>query len=282
MTSTSNLAGRPISRVGYGAMQLSHGRTSPSHDEAVALLRAVAELGVDHIDTADFYGNGSVNRALRDAFPDVADSPLIATKVGARHLDSGLVTAQRPEELRADVEQNLRSLGRDRVDLVYLRRADAQPGIIAEGDQLVPLDDQLAELDAMRAEGLIGAIGLGSVDAAQLAAAVPVGIAAVQNHYNLLDRAGEPVLDVARAHGIAWVPFFPLGSGFPGQKRVVEVPSVVAAAAELGVTPAQVGLAWLLATYENTLLIPGSGDLGHVRENLAAADIDLSALTEEL
>jgi aryl-alcohol dehydrogenase-like predicted oxidoreductase len=237
---------------------------------------------VDHIDTAEFYGEGSVNRAIRDAFPNVANSPLLATKIGARHVGGSLLTAQRPEELRADVEANLRSLGRDRVDLVYLRRTDIQPGIIAEGDQIVPIEDQLAELDAMRSEGLIAAIGLGSVTADQVRAAAPIGIAAVQNLYNFIDRGSETVLSVSREHGIAWVPFFPLGSGFPGQKRVPDDPAIVAAATELGVSPGQVALAWLLDRYDRTLLIPGSLDLQHVRENLAAAEIDLGRLATPL
>jgi aryl-alcohol dehydrogenase-like predicted oxidoreductase len=273
--STIEFAGRTINRVGYGAMQLSHGSTSPSNEEAVSLLRAAAELGVDHIDTAEFYGDGTVNRAIRDAFPDRASSPLIATKVGARHAPTSLTIAQKPFELRADVEQNLRSLGRERVDLVYLRRTDIGPGIISEGDQIVPLDDQLAELVAMRDEGKVGALGLGSVTADQLRAALPAGIVAVQNYYNLIDRDGDDVLAIARENDVAWVPFFPLGSGFPGRARVTEVPAVREAAEALSVAPAQVGLAWLLRHYERTVLIPGSGNLEHIRENLAAAEIEL-------
>jgi aryl-alcohol dehydrogenase-like predicted oxidoreductase len=241
----------------------------------VALLRAVSELGIDHIDTAEFYGNGSVNRAIAAAFPAYADSPLIATKVGAREVDGKLVAKQKPAELREDVVTNLRALGRENVDLVYLRRADIAPGIIATGDQVVPIEDQLAELSALRDEGLIGAIGLSNVTVEQLRVAIPVGIDAVQNFYNLLDRDTEPVLDLARMHGIAWIPYFPLGSGFPGRPRVTDVPSVIETAADLGATPSQVGLAWLLAHYDHTLLIPGSGDLEHIRQNLAAGNLDL-------
>lgn len=282
MPTTAELAGRVIHRVGYGAMQLSHGRQTPSHDEAVELLRAIAELGVDHLDTAEFYGDGSVNRAIGAAFADASASPLIATKIGAREVRGAtppLVPAQSPTELREDVEANLRSLGRESLDLVYLRRADVAPGIVATGEQLFPLADQLAELTAMRDEGLIGGIGLSHVSAEQLTEALPAGIVAVQNLYNLIDRESEPVLDIARAHDIAWVPYFPLGSGFAGRQRVTELPMVVAAAKELAVTPGQVGLAWLLAQYDRTLLIPGSLDLGHVRENLAAAELELGTST---
>jgi aryl-alcohol dehydrogenase-like predicted oxidoreductase len=117
------------------------------------------------------------------------------------------------------------------------------------------------------------------VTADQLRAALPAGIVAVQNLYNLIEREGQPILDLAREHGVAWIPFFPLGSGFPGRARVTDVPSVRAAAEKLDATPAQVGLAWLLATYERTLLIPGSGDLEHVRQNLAAEDLELDPAT---
>jgi pyridoxine 4-dehydrogenase len=187
-----------------------------------------------------------------------------------------LVAAQRPHELRQQVEQNLRSLGRDRLDLVYLRRADAAPGITATGEQLVPLADQLAELVGLRDAGLIGAIGLSNVSAEQLAEALPAGVAAVQNAYSVLDRSAEPALALARANGIAWVPFFPLGSGFAGTPSVGDLPAVVSAASALGVTPEQVALAWLLADYEGTLLIPGSLDLGHVRQNMVVEEVDLA------
>ncbi len=258
-------------------MQLApHGRPAPSPADAVALLRAVSDLGIDHIDTAAFYGNGSVNRAIAAAFPASAHSPLIATKVGAREVGGKLVTKQKPAELREDVLTNLRGLGRENVDLIYLRRADIAPGIIATGDQVVPIEDQLAELMALRDEGLIGAIGLSNVTVEQLQVALPVGIDAVQNFYNFLDRDTEPVLDLARQQGIAWIPYFPLGSGFPGRPRVTDVPSVIATAADLGATPSQVGLAWLLAHYDHTLLIPGSSDLEHIRQNLAAADLELN------
>lgn len=280
MSATIEFTGRVVHRVGYGAMQLSHGRNRPSQDEAVELLRAVASLGVDHVDTAEFYGDGAVNRAIGHAFPDASDSPLIATKVGAREVPGvtpALISAQHPAELREDVEANLRSLRRERVDLVYLRRLDVAPGIIAPEEQRVPLADQLAELVAMRGEGLIGSIGLSNMSAEQLTEALPAEIVAVQNLYNLVDRESGPVLELARAHGIAWIPYMPLGSGFAGHTHVTELPAVISAAKELGTTPGQVGLAWLLAQYDRTMLIPGSLDLAHVRDNLAAAELDLGA-----
>jgi pyridoxine 4-dehydrogenase len=152
---------------------------------------------------------------------------------------------------------------------------DGRPGIVAEGDQIVDIDSQLAELAALRDEGKIDGIGLSSVTADQLRQALPAGIVCVQNLYSLVDRTGEPVLDVCREHGVAWVPFFPLGSAFPGYPKVVDQPAVRDAAAALGATPAQIGLAWLLAHYEGTLLIPGTANPDHLAENIAAGQVGL-------
>jgi pyridoxine 4-dehydrogenase len=160
---------------------------------------------------------------------------------------------------------------------VYLRRLDAPPGIIADGDQKVDIDDQLAELSALRDAGKIGGIGLSGVSAAQLSHALPAGIACVQNGYSVLDRASEPELSVCREHGVAWVPFFPLGSAFPAWPHVSRDPAVTAIATGLGVTPAQVALAWLLAHYDGTLLIAGTANPAHLAENLAAGGIRLPA-----
>ena len=184
-----------------------------------------------------------------------------------------LIPAQRPHELRAQVETNLAALGVDQVGVVNLRRVDAPPGIVAEGEQRVDLDDQLAELAALRDAGKIGGIGLSGVSAAQLTQALPAGIACVQNLYNVLDRTAEPVLGVCREHGVAWVPFFPLGSAMPGWQKVSDTPAVLAIAAELGVTAGQVALAWLLASYDKTLLIPGTASAAHLAENLAAGAV---------
>jgi len=214
------LAGRMVPRMGYGAMQLEPHRV-PDADDAAALLRLVVETGVRHLDTAEFYTG--VNERIRQALHPYADDLVLATKVGAvRDAVGGLVPAQKPAELREQVEANLRSLGAERLGLVYLRRADRAPGIVATGDQVVPIDDQLAELAALRDEGLIDGIGLSAVTVDQLRHALPVGIAAVQNAYNLAARENEPELELAAEHGVAWVPFFPLGSAFGSRPDVAE------------------------------------------------------------
>jgi hypothetical protein len=273
---TVTLAGRPVARIGFGVMQLE--RPGVGKDAALAILRQAAGAGVNHLDTAQFYG--ACNELIREALAPYDDDLVLATKVGAvRDADAKplpLVPAQRPGELRDQVEANLAALGTDRLGVVNLRRLDAKPGIIAEGEQRVDLDDQLAELNALRDAGKIDSIGLSNVSAGQLRQALPAGIACVQNLYSALDRTAEPVLDLCREHDIAWVPFFPLGSaGFASTLRVTDDPTVAAIAAELGVTPAQVGLAWQLAHYDRTLLIPGTANRAHLRENLGAGDIKL-------
>ncbi|GAA1848857.1 aldo/keto reductase [Pseudonocardia ailaonensis] len=271
---TYTLAGRAVPRIGFGAMQLVGHRPVP-RERAVAVLRRAVERGVTHIDTAEFYGDGAVNALIRDTLAPYPDELLLATKVGAVRSGGTLAAAQRPAELRAQVEANLASLSVERLGVVNVRRADAPPGIIATGEQQVPLDDQLAELITLRDNGKIGGIGLSNVDAAQLEGALPAGIACVQNSHSVLDRAAEPVLDLCRAHAIAWVPFCPLGSAFAGHPKVADDPVVREVAATLGATPAQVGLAWLLARYEGTLLIAGTTDPAHLDENLAAGDLVL-------
>jgi len=247
---------------------------SASEDAAVAILRQAIDAGVNHIDTAQFYPG--CNTVIRTALTPFPDDLVLATKVGAERDPEGkLVPAQRPAQLRAQVEENLATLGAEQVGVVNLRRLDARPGILAEGDQVVSLDDQLAELATLREEGKIGAIGLSNVSADQLGHALPAGIACVQNSYSLLDRATEPVLALCRQHAIAWAPYFPLGSAFPSMPRVIDNAAVLAIAAELSVTPAQVGLAWQLAYYQGTLLIPGTADLRHLAENVAAGVIKL-------
>ncbi|MBO0804341.1 MAG: aldo/keto reductase [Nocardiopsaceae bacterium] len=267
------LADRTVARIGYGAMQLGRLSTDPAAADRV--LRHALEHGVNHIDTAQFYGNGFVNDALRQALP--ADgNVLVATKVGATASPGGPVSlrpAQRPDELRTEVEYNLRGLGRQRLDLVYLRRLDAGPGLRASGDQDVPLDDQLATLTAMRDEGKIAAIGLSGTTLEFLRAALPAGIAAVQNSYSLISREDEDMLRLCQAERIAWVPFFPLGGASPERPKVAENPSVQRIATELGATPAQVGLAWLLGHSPNILLVPGTTSTSHLNENLAAGNL---------
>lgn len=272
---TGSIGGHKVARVGYGAMQLFE----TSLDDAVAVLRRAIELGVNHIDTASFYGPGEVNRRIREALAPYPDDLVIVSKVGARFTGEGpvpLAAAQRPAELRAAVEDDLRQLGLDQVPVVNLRRMDLG-GLHAEGDQIVDLDDQLAEMIALRDEGKIGGIGVSSVPLEILQRALPAGIACVQNSYSLLDRSQEEMVDVCAAEDIAWVPYFPLGSAFPGLPKVSNNPVVVDIADELGVTPSQVGLAWLLAHAPTTLLIPGTRSITHLDENLGSGDVTLSA-----
>lgn len=273
------LAGRTVSRVGYGAMQLR--RLDGDRAAAIALLRRAIELGVDHVDTAEFYGDGFVNGIIRDVLRP-GDDVLVATKVGATPDPGGplpLRAAQRPEELRASVEDNLKSLGTDRIPLVNLRRMDTLPGLLAEGDQVVDVDDQLAVMTAMRDEGKIGAIGLSSVTVDVLRRALPAGIACVQNAYSLVGRADEDLLALCVAEDIAWVPFFPLGGEFPGMPKVTDEPAVHTAASALGRTPSQIGLAWLLHHAPNVHLIPGTANAEHLEANIAAGALVLDDAT---
>jgi aryl-alcohol dehydrogenase-like predicted oxidoreductase len=275
---TGTLGGRPVARIGFGAMQLGEGlggRPGVSDEVAVAVLRDAAEHGVNHIDTAEFYGDGTANRRIRAALAPYPDSLVLVSKVGADRRGGGLVAAQRPAELRASVEANLASLGTDRLAVVNLRRADVPPGLVAEGQQQVDLDAQLAELIALRDEGKIGGIGLSHVSAEQVEKARPAGIVGVQNAYSVLDRSAEGVLDVCRAYGLAWVPYFPLGSAFPQIAKASEHPAVIAIAGRLSATPAQIALAWLLASYPDTLLIAGTSSRAHLAENIAAGDVQL-------
>jgi len=276
---TGLLAGRTVSRIGYGAMQLE--RLHGDRDAAVALLRRAVELGVDHIDTAQFYGDGLVNGLIREAVrPE--DGVTVVSKVGADPNPGGpipLRPAQRPEQLRASVEDNLIGLGVEQIPVVNLRRLDTGPGLRAEGDQVVDLDDQLAVMTALRAEGKIGAIGLSSVTLDGLRRAIPAGIVCVQNAYSLVTRTDEDLLELCVAEGISWVPYFPLGSAFPGMPKVTDEPVVRAAARSLGSTPSQLGLAWLLRHSANTLLIPGTASAEHLEANIAAGAITLDDRT---
>ncbi|MEE3751206.1 aldo/keto reductase [Mycobacterium intracellulare] len=265
-----------VARMGYGAMQLFEA----SPQDAAAVLRRAIELGVNHIDTASFYGPGEVDRRIRAALAPYPDDLVIVSKVGARYTGDQpipLAAAQKPAELRAAVEDDLRQLGLDRIPVVNLRRLDLGPGLAAEGDQVVDLDDQLAEMIALRDEGKIGGIGISAVPLEVVQRALPAGIVCVQNAYSLLDRSQEATLELCKAEGIAWVPYFPLGSAFPGFPKVGDDPVVAGIAGELGVTGAQVGLAWILAHAPNTLLIPGTRSITHLEENLGAADVSLDA-----
>ncbi|MEU1086622.1 aldo/keto reductase [Streptomyces sp. NPDC005892] len=271
------LGARTVSRIGFGAMQLP--RLRDDRAAALAIVRRAIELGVDHIDTAQFYGDGFANDVIREAVrPE--DDVYVVSKVGATPHSGGphpLRLAQRPEELRASVEDNLKSLGIDRIPLVNLRRASRAPGLIAEGDQVVDLDDQLAVMTALHDEGKIDAIGISHVGMDELRRALPVGLACVQNAYSLVARDDEEMLRLCVAEGIAWVPYFPLGSAFPGMPKVTDEAAVLAVAESLGRTPAQIGLAWLLHHAPNVLLIPGTADAAHLEANVATGAISLDA-----
>lgn len=270
-----------VRRVGYGAMQLPRLADEPAR--ARALLRRAVELGVNHVDTAQFYGGGVSNRLIAEEIhPD--DGVVVVTKVGVEgdpDNPARIRAAQRPEQLRASVEQNLRALGVDRLALVNLRRMEDGGRVPVPADQVVDLDEQLAEMIAMRDEGLIGGIGLSNVSLEEVTRALPTGIACVQNAYSLVARADDDIVDLCVAEDIAWVPYFPLGGAFPGMPKVVDAPAVRVIAQELGVEPAQVGLAWLLHRAPNVLLIPGTSSITHLEENVRAVSIELdeAALT---
>jgi aryl-alcohol dehydrogenase-like predicted oxidoreductase len=260
---------------------LGPGVLGPPRDRAVALavLRRAVELGVNQIDTAQYYGPDVANELIHAALHPYPEDLVLVTKVGAERDRQGRwISAQRPVELRAGVEANLRSLEVERMDVVNLRLLGAERGA-NDGAIRVDLESQLAEMIALRAEGKIGGIGISSVNVAQFRQALPAGIACVQNAYSLLDRADELLLDLCREHDIAWVPYFPLGSAFAGAAKVTEHPAVLAAAAAQGATPAQVGLAWLLAHDPHILLIPGTSNLEHLDENVAATHVRLDDAT---
>ena len=279
------MAGHRVARIGFGAMQLPGPGVwglPPDRDTALAVLRRAVDLGVNHIDTAQYYGPGVSNELIRAALHPYPEDLVLVSKVGGdRDGQGGWIPAQRPEQLRTGVDANLRSLAVEQVHVVNLRLMNPEEGALP-GDQRVDLDSQLAEMAALRDEGKIGAIGISSVTLDQLRQALPAGLACVQNAYSLLDRSGEPLLDLCREHDLAWVPFFPLGSAFPGIAKVTEHPAVVAAAIAVGATPAQVGLAWLLAHDPHILVIPGTSSLAHLAENVATANVHLDAETMDV
>lgn len=276
---TYRLAGHSVARVGFGAMQLPGPKVfGPPRDRgrALAVLRRAVELGVDHIDTAHYYGPGVSNDLIHEALHPYPEHLVLVSKVGAaREADGGWVAAQRPEELRRGVEDNLRSLAVERVDVVNLRLMGGEEG---QGATKVPFEDQLAAMTELRAEGKIGALGLSNVTLEQVRAGLAYGeIACVQNPMSLLQREDEPVLELCREAGIPYVAFFPLGSAFPGMPKVTEQPVVREVARGLDATPAQVGLAWLLQRSPNVLVIPGTSSLNHLEENIATREIQLDA-----
>lgn len=282
---TARLGDRTVARIGFGAMQLpGPGVLGPprDHAEAIGVLRRAVELGVDHVDTAGFYGPDVANPLIREALHPYPEGLVVVSKVGAqRDAAGGWLPAQRPDELREAVEDDLRSLALDQVPVMNLRLMDPEHLAHAPADQRVALDDQIAAMTALRDEGKIGDFGLSNVSLQQLEQALPAGPVCVQNPYSVLDRSGEPLLRACAAAGVAWVPFFPLGSAFPGMPKVTENPAVQDAARRLGATAAQVGLAWLLVHAPNVLLIPGTSRRAHLEENVAvgAVRLDDAAVT---
>ena len=277
MNRTTFLGEKPINRVGFGAMQLAGpGVIGPPRDPdaARAVLRRAIELGVDHIDTAQFYGPDTVNELIRETLHPYPDELKLVTKVGARRdVAGGWLPAQSPAELRAGVEANLRSLRVERLDLVNLRRLPAGRG------PGVAMAEQLGALEELRGEGKLDLIGVSNVDLDGAREALElVAVAGIQNSYSIIDRGGEEVVELCREREIAFVPFFPLGSAFTGgPAKLARDPTIAAVAAKHGATPAQIALAWLLAHYERMLLIPGTTSVAHLEENLAAIEVELDA-----
>ena len=273
----TNLGTFTVNRIGFGAMQLAGpGVFGPPRDPAAAraVLRRAVELGVDHIDTSQYYGPDVVNDLIREALHPYPEGLRLATKVGGRRDDKGAwLPALRPDELRAGVEDNLRSLRVERLDLVNLR--------LLEGEDTpdVTLAEQLGALADLRAEGKLDLIGISSVTRATAEEALDlVDIACVQNSYSILERDGEDLLELCAERDLAFVPFFPLGSAFTGgPAKLAADPAVARVAARHDATPSQVALAWLLHRDERILLIPGTSSISHLEENLAAARIALDA-----
>jgi pyridoxine 4-dehydrogenase len=260
-----------LTRVGYGAMQLAGpGVFGPpkDHDAAIAVLRAAVDLGIRHIDTADFYGPHVTNDLIREALAPYPDDLHIVTKVGARRDErGGWPHARTPAELRAQVHDNLRRLGLDVLDVVNLRVGGV------EAPEPGPIAAQFEALAELRQQGLIRHLGLSTVTADQLAEAQAIApVVCVQNLYNIARRGDDTLVDLTAQQGIAFVPYFPLGGFSPLQSAALR-----AVAQRLDVTPMAVALAWLLRRSPNILLIPGTSSVTHLRENIAAAALQLPA-----
>ena len=263
------MGGLTVPRFGYGAMQLAGpGVFGPpkDRDEAVAVLRTALELGIRHIDTADYYGPYVTNELIRKALAPYPDDLHIVTKVGARRDEhGGWPPARTPAELRAAVHDNLRRLGLDALDVVNLRVGGAL------APESGPLAEQFEALAELRQQGLIRHLGVSTVTADQLAEAQSIApVVCVQNLYNLARRGDDDLVDLTAAQGIAYVPYFPLGGMSPLQSEALQ-----AVADRLGATPMAVALAWLLRRSPNILLIPGTSSVAHLRENVAAAALQL-------
>ncbi|WP_433652976.1 oxidoreductase [Micromonospora zamorensis] len=263
--------GLTLSRMGYGAMQLAGpGVYGPPRDreQALAVLREAVDLGVRHIDTSDFYGPVVVNELIREALHPYPEDLHLVTKVGARRgADRSWIPALEPDELKAQVRDNLQHLGLDVLDVVNLRVG------VAEGTGDDPLSEQFGALAELRQEGLIRHLGLSNVTLDQLTEAQAIApVVTVQNLYNLANRQDDALVDRCAAENIAFAAFFPLGGFTPLQSDTLNN-----VAARVGSSPQQVALAWLLQRSPTTVLIPGTSTLAHLRENIAAADLKLPA-----
>jgi aryl-alcohol dehydrogenase-like predicted oxidoreductase len=276
MTKTDELGGRftfpgtslTVHRMGFGAMQLAGPQVwGPPRDPeaAAAVLREAIALGIDHIDTSDAYGPHVTNQLIRSTLQPYPRQVVIVSKLGGRRgADKSWVEASSPAEIRADLESNLGTLGLDAIDVVNLRSMSPTP---TEG----PLDGPLSVLIDLQRAGLVRHIGLSNVTARQVEQARALTpIVCVQNHYNLAHRGDDALIDVLAKQGIAYVPFFPLGGFAPLQSAALSE-----VADDLGATPMQVALAWLLQRAPNILLIPGTSSIAHLRENVAAASLVL-------
>jgi aryl-alcohol dehydrogenase-like predicted oxidoreductase len=270
---TFTLGSRTVRRLGYGAMQLAgpHVFGPPKDPEAArAVLQAAVAAGVNHIDTSDFYGPHVTNQIIREALHPYPGDLVIVTKIGARRgADAAWLPALSPAELTQAVHDNLRNLGRDVIDVVNFRSLHgAEHGAPAEGS----IEEPLTVLANLQRQGLVRHIGVSSVTPNQVAEARRIcPIVCVQNHYNLAHRTDDALIDELARDGIAYVPFFPLGGFSPLQSSTLSE-----VAQRLGATPMQTALAWLLRRASNVLLIPGTSSVAHLKENLAAADLELS------
>jgi pyridoxine 4-dehydrogenase len=260
-----------LTRTGYGAMQLAGPRVfgpPRDHDEALAVLRTAVELGITHIDTADFYGPHVTNQLIREALHPYPADLRIVTKVGSLRDDRGAwIPSLTPDSLRQQVHDNLRTLGVDVLDVVNLRVGSV------DGPDDEPVGERFAVLAELQQQGLIRHLGLSTVTLAQVTEAQAIApVVCVQNMYNLAHRSDDALVDALDAQGVAYVPWFPLGGFTPLQSD-----ALTAVAIRLGAAPLAVALAWLLQRSPNVLLIPGTSSVAHLRENVAGAGLELPA-----
>jgi aryl-alcohol dehydrogenase-like predicted oxidoreductase len=273
---TYRMGSRTVNRMGYGAMQLAGpGVFGPpkDRDQAVAVLREALANGVNHIDTSDFYGPHVTNQIIREALSPYPDDLVLVTKLGARRGEDGSwIPAMEPDELTAGLRDNLRNLGIESIEVANLR---VMGSVYSPGEGSIAR--QVEAMADLQRQGLLQHVGLSNVTRRQVEEAQSITpIVCVQNHYNLVHRDDDDLIDWLADRDIAYTPFFPLGGFSPLQSE-----ELGAIAAELGATPMQVALAWLLQRSPNILLIPGTSSLTHLRENLAAAEITLSAVVIE-